>query len=110
MGVQDDADSNVARTGAFGAAEEEGDACDSDADLELDIEDQELDEAAEEAAELDANGYDASDDFLAPDDDAEAVAPEPVDAPEPAAVAGVGGAQGSRRSKRRRKRRVLADE
>ena len=114
MGVQDDADANVARTGAFGAAEEEGDACDSDADLELDIEDQELDEAAEEAAELDANGYDASDDFLAPDDDAEAVAPEPVDAPEPAAAAGmgagVGGAQGSRRSKRRRKRRVLADE
>ena len=92
----------------------EGDACDSDADLELDIEDQELDEAAEEAAELDANGYDASDDFLAPDDDAEAVAPEPVDAPEPAVAAGmgagVGGAQGSRRSKRRRKRRVLADE
>ena len=26
MGVQDDADANVARTGAFGAAEEEGDA------------------------------------------------------------------------------------
>ena len=69
---------------------------------------------AEEAAERDANGYDASDDFLAPDDDAEAVAPEPADAPEPAAAAGmgagVGGAQGSRRSKRRRKRRVLADE
>ena len=47
-------------------------------------------------------------------DDAEAVAPEPADAPEPTVAAGmgagVGGAQGSRRSKRRRKRRVLADE